>query len=138
MYRRVWGEERGSYAVEYLGMLPLILLTGTLLWQIALAGYTVVVAQFVAQGAATAAAQVPWEDAEDRALLTLAAAAPAHLGCRLEAVERRPVAAPAAQPPLELLEIEVTCQIPPALRLGHQVVPMPRVTRTARVPWAGP
>lgn len=138
MCRRLWGEEGGSYAVEYLGMLPLILLTGTLLWQIALAGYTVMVTQSLAQGAAVAAAQVSWEDAGNRAQVVLAAAAPAHLGCRLETVDRRPVAVSAAHPPLELLEIEVTCQIPTALRLGSQVVPMPRVARTARVPWTAP
>ncbi|MEX0168600.1 TadE/TadG family type IV pilus assembly protein [Streptomyces sp. LMG1-1-1.1] len=48
--------DRGQVAVEFLGMVPLILLTLALLWQIVLVGYTYTLAGNAADEAARAAA----------------------------------------------------------------------------------
>ncbi|WP_051872361.1 TadE/TadG family type IV pilus assembly protein [Streptomyces sclerotialus] len=47
--------DRGQVAVEFLGMLPLILVTLVLLWQCALVGFTYTLAGNAADGAARAA-----------------------------------------------------------------------------------
>ncbi|MGI5470601.1 TadE/TadG family type IV pilus assembly protein [Streptomyces sp. CA-132043] len=48
-------EDRGQVAVEFLGMLPLIVITLALLWQCALVGFTYTLAGNAADGAARAA-----------------------------------------------------------------------------------
>ncbi|MEU4061479.1 TadE/TadG family type IV pilus assembly protein [Streptomyces wedmorensis] len=48
--------DRGQVAVEFLGMVPLILLTLALLWQVVLVGYTYTLAGNAADEAARAAA----------------------------------------------------------------------------------
>ncbi|MBA0051311.1 pilus assembly protein [Streptomyces sp. AJS327] len=49
-------DERGQVSVEFLGMLPLVLLTLILLWQAAIAGYTYTVAGNAADAAVRAGA----------------------------------------------------------------------------------
>ncbi|CAM5229390.1 TadE/TadG family type IV pilus assembly protein [Streptomyces tanashiensis] len=49
-------DDRGQVAVEFLGMVPLILLTLALLWQVVLVGYTYTLAGNAADEAARAAA----------------------------------------------------------------------------------
>ncbi|MFE1903510.1 TadE/TadG family type IV pilus assembly protein [Streptomyces gardneri] len=50
------GDDRGQVAIEFLGMVPLILLTLALLWQVVLVGYTYTLAGNAADEAARAAA----------------------------------------------------------------------------------
>ncbi|MFG3346575.1 TadE/TadG family type IV pilus assembly protein [Streptomyces sp. NPDC048018] len=52
--RGPWRDERGQVAVEFVGMLPLILLTLVLLWQCVLIGYTYTLAGNAADEAARA------------------------------------------------------------------------------------
>ena len=54
--RRIWRDERGVELVEFLGVLPLALLTLAVAWQFILVGYTGVVAAGAAREAARAAA----------------------------------------------------------------------------------
>ncbi|MEU6980844.1 MULTISPECIES: TadE/TadG family type IV pilus assembly protein [unclassified Streptomyces] len=54
--RRAERDDRGQVAVEFVGMLPLILLTLVLLWQCVLIGYTFTLAGNAADEAARAAA----------------------------------------------------------------------------------
>ncbi|MEV8589975.1 TadE/TadG family type IV pilus assembly protein [Streptomyces sp. NPDC051180] len=49
-------DDRGQVAVEFVGMVPLILLTLALLWQVVLVGYTYTLAGNAADEAARAAA----------------------------------------------------------------------------------
>ncbi|WP_406061707.1 pilus assembly protein [Streptomyces sp. NBC_01077] len=49
-------DDRGQVAIEFLGMVPLILLTLALLWQVVLVGYTYTLAGNAADEAARAAA----------------------------------------------------------------------------------
>ncbi|MER5962947.1 TadE/TadG family type IV pilus assembly protein [Streptomyces sp. NPDC002057] len=49
-------DDRGQVAVEFLGMVPVILLTLALLWQVVLVGYTYTLAGNAADEAARAAA----------------------------------------------------------------------------------
>ncbi|WP_329282518.1 TadE/TadG family type IV pilus assembly protein [Streptomyces sp. NBC_00691] len=55
-HRGPGGDDRGQVAVEFLGMVPLILLTLALLWQIVLVGYTYTLAGNAADEAARACA----------------------------------------------------------------------------------
>ncbi|MER7910827.1 MULTISPECIES: TadE/TadG family type IV pilus assembly protein [unclassified Streptomyces] len=50
------GDDKGQVAVEFLGMVPLILLTLALLWQVVLVGYTYTLAGNAADEGARAAA----------------------------------------------------------------------------------
>ncbi|MFC8510189.1 TadE/TadG family type IV pilus assembly protein [Streptomyces sp. NPDC057411] len=52
--RGPWRDDRGQVAVEFVGMLPLILLTLVLLWQCVLIGYTYTLAGNAADEAARA------------------------------------------------------------------------------------
>jgi pilus assembly protein CpaE len=54
--QRVWREERGAETVEFLGTLPLVILTIAIIWQFALLGYTAVITAGTAREAARAAA----------------------------------------------------------------------------------
>jgi hypothetical protein len=49
-------DERGAETVEFLGMLPLVMLTIAIIWQFALLGYTAVITSGTAREAARAAA----------------------------------------------------------------------------------
>lgn len=53
---RYWQEQRGSQTIELAGLLPILVLTTLLIWQVTLAAYTVVVAEAAARDAARAAA----------------------------------------------------------------------------------
>ncbi|MEK9519128.1 pilus assembly protein [Streptomyces venezuelae] len=53
---RTHRDDRGQVAVEFLGMVPLILLTLALLWQVVLVGYTFTLAGNAADEAARACA----------------------------------------------------------------------------------
>lgn len=53
---RLRDEERGAETVEFLGMLPLVILTIAIIWQFALVGYTAVITAGTAREAARAAA----------------------------------------------------------------------------------
>ncbi|MFG2896872.1 TadE/TadG family type IV pilus assembly protein [Streptomyces zaomyceticus] len=55
-HRDVSGDDRGQVAVEFLGMVPVILITLALLWQVVLVGYTYTLAGNAADEAARAAA----------------------------------------------------------------------------------
>lgn len=55
-WRDAGGDDRGQVAVEFVGMLPLILLTLVLLWQCVLIGYTYTLAGNAADEAARAGA----------------------------------------------------------------------------------
>ncbi|MFJ8657828.1 TadE/TadG family type IV pilus assembly protein [Streptomyces sp. NPDC093795] len=55
-YRDVSRDDRGQVAVEFLGMVPVILLTLVLLWQVVLVGYTYTLAGNAADEAARACA----------------------------------------------------------------------------------
>ncbi|MFD3332638.1 TadE/TadG family type IV pilus assembly protein [Streptomyces sp. NPDC058700] len=55
-YRDARTDDRGQVAVEFLGMVPIILLTLVLLWQVVLVGYTYTLAGNAADEAARAAA----------------------------------------------------------------------------------
>ncbi|MEU3427022.1 TadE/TadG family type IV pilus assembly protein [Streptomyces gardneri] len=50
------GDDRGQVAIEFLGMVPLILLTLALLWQVVLVGYTYTLAANAADEGARACA----------------------------------------------------------------------------------
>jgi hypothetical protein len=50
--RRTCGQDRGQVSIEFLGMVPLILLTLVLLWQFILVGYTFTLAGNAADEAA--------------------------------------------------------------------------------------
>ncbi|MEV4424713.1 TadE/TadG family type IV pilus assembly protein [Streptomyces sp. R-07] len=52
--RAIRDDDRGQVAVEFLGMVPLILLTLALLWQVVLVGYTYTLAGNAADEAARA------------------------------------------------------------------------------------
>lgn len=54
--RRLFKEERGAETIEFLGTLPLVMLTIALIWQFALLGYTAVITAGTAREAARAAA----------------------------------------------------------------------------------
>lgn len=54
--RQIFREERGAETIEFLGTLPLVILTIAIIWQFALLGYTAVVTAGAAREAARAAA----------------------------------------------------------------------------------
>jgi hypothetical protein len=54
--RRWWREQRGSQTLELAALLPILVLTALVIWQVTLAAYTVVVAEAAARDAARAAA----------------------------------------------------------------------------------
>lgn len=61
-------DERGSQALEFVALFPLMLITILVMWQFALAAYTLVVAEAaVRDGARAAAVGAGWQEAAERA-----------------------------------------------------------------------
>ena len=60
------GGERGQTTVEFMGLLPIVLLTLLLLWQIALTGYTYVAAGHAAREGARELATDPTDPSDDK------------------------------------------------------------------------
>lgn len=59
MVRRVWSDETGSQSLEFMALLPLVILALLVVLQAAFVGYAVVVAETSAREAALAAAREP-------------------------------------------------------------------------------
>ncbi|WP_086827365.1 TadE/TadG family type IV pilus assembly protein [Streptomyces sp. NRRL B-24572] len=72
-------DDRGQVAVEFLGMVPLILLTLALLWQVVLVGYTYTLAGNAADEGARA--QAVGEDCDSAARKHLDSAWSAEVNC---------------------------------------------------------
>jgi pilus assembly protein CpaE len=62
------GGERGQTTVEFMGMLPVVLVTLLLLWQIALTGYTYVAAGHAAREGARELATDPTDPSDDQSM----------------------------------------------------------------------
>lgn len=62
------GGERGQTTVEFMGMLPVVLVTVLLLWQIALTGYTYVAAGHAAREGARELATDPTDSSDDKGM----------------------------------------------------------------------
>lgn len=131
--------EEGSQVVEFLGLLPVLLLVTAVAWQFILAAYAVVVAESAVRDAARVAAVAPEADVELAARRALVAAAGS---LRVQDVEVRLRRSPPSRgmPGLVSREVEVRARFAvPLVRLGpsgRQLLPV-TVERRVVMPWEG-
>lgn len=68
MVRRIWSHESGSQTLEFVALIPMVMLVLLLMLQMALVGYSIVVVESSVREAALAAAQAQeYEDPEKKA-----------------------------------------------------------------------
>lgn len=131
--------EAGSQTVEFLGLLPILLLVTAAAWQFILAAYAVVVAESAVRDAARAAAVAPEADVERAARRALVAAAGS---LRVQDLEVRLRRSPPSRgmPGLVSTEVQVRARFAvPLVRLGpsgRQLLPV-TVERRVVMPWEG-
>lgn len=131
--------QSGSQVVEFLGLLPVLLLVTAVAWQFILAAHAVVVAESAVRDAARAAAVAAAGDVQRAARQALVAAAGPVQVQRLE-VRVRPSPPSRDVPRLSAREVEVRAWFAvPLVRLGpagRSLLPI-TVERRAVMPWEG-